>query len=321
MAPIPKFLTLALILAGLCPEPGFSAPPEILFQSGFEPDSRIVPLSAQFDDIIGIDHAFKYRNDWQKDLEQNPKVGAFRIQYESGTVSDRFARIIPDPDNNANHVLHFWLKHAAIPQKYFDKGRIQAQIYGLNPPQPFKELFYKVRLKLHEDMQTLESYPNKIPWLTLMEFWNDPVGSPFPFRISLGLIKAANQDSKQPLHFQASAQNYVDGKFADIWQYNAPQYSLTYGTWISLELYYKQGNQDNGQMRFILTTEDGRRQTLFDINNWTHNTHNSKPRGLTNFHPMKLYTSDALIDHVRWNGGVMQIFWDDFELWSEWPNH
>ncbi len=32
---------------------------------------------------------------------------------------------------------------------------------------------------------------------------------------------------------------------------------------------------------------------------------------------MKLYTSDEVIDLVRDSGGVLQMYWDDFELWKD----
>ncbi len=33
--------------------------------------------------------------------------------------------------------------------------------------------------------------------------------------------------------------------------------------------------------------------------------------------PMKLYTSSALVDYVRNAGGAVQIYWDDFVVFSK----
>ena len=37
------------------------------------------------------------------------------IFYESGTISDRYARVIDDPTTPGNSVLQYWLRNAAIP--------------------------------------------------------------------------------------------------------------------------------------------------------------------------------------------------------------
>jgi len=33
---------------------------------------------------------------------------------------------------------------------------------------------------------------------------------------------------------------------------------------------------------------------------------------------MKLYTSAALVDYLRSRGGVTQLYWDDFAVYSGW---
>ncbi|MFT6679410.1 MAG: hypothetical protein ACJAZG_002090, partial [Granulosicoccus sp.] len=34
------------------------------------------------------------------------------------------------------------------------------------------------------------------------------------------------------------------------------------------------------------------------------------------FNPMKLYTSDELLNYMIANNGILQIYWDDFKLWK-----
>jgi len=42
----------------------------------------------------------------------------------------------------------------------------------------------------------------------------------------------------------------------------------------------------------------------------------TKPDGVTDFNPIKLYTSKPLIDYMRGQGKTLQIYWDDFKLWK-----
>jgi len=55
---------------------------------------------------------------------------------------------------------------------------------------------------------------------------------------------------------------------------------------------------------------------VFDIHNFTHNTTDPSPNGVTGFNPMKLYTSKELVAHVKSKGKTLQVYWDDFKLWK-----
>lgn len=65
---------------------------------------------------------------------------------------------------------------------------------------------------------------------------------------------------------------------------------------------------------------DGEPETVVhDIRNFTHGPNDNSPDGLSHFNPLKLYTSEWPIDHIRNNGGVMNILWDDLEIWKDVP--
>ena len=49
---------------------------------------------------------------------------------------------------------------------------------------------------------------------------------------------------------------------------------------------------------------------------FTHNSKDPGPDGVSDFNPLKLYTSKSLIDFMRKNGKTLQIYWDDFKLWK-----
>ena len=55
---------------------------------------------------------------------------------------------------------------------------------------------------------------------------------------------------------------------------------------------------------------------VFYVHKVTRNSQDSNPDGITDFNPMKLYTSKGLIDFMRSKGKTLQIYWDDFKLWK-----
>ena len=134
---------MPLLLSNACTQDKKSeiSEPGLIFQSGFEPDSRVIPRDSDAD-ITGIDHSLAGNNDWVNDLDNHPDIGNFNLQYQGGDSTMRFARIIPEPGNPENHVLHFWLNEPNVNGK---KGRIQANIYGGKGIKEFYQDFLKRR--------------------------------------------------------------------------------------------------------------------------------------------------------------------------------
>lgn len=305
-------------------DPGSGNPgPELIFQSGFESDSKIISKGEGVvtihsdEDIIGIDHSLSPPNDWVKDFDHHPDIGNFQLQYQGGNASQRFARIIPEPGNPDNHVLHFWLNEANVQGK---KGRIQANIYGGNG---LKEFYQSTRIFLHDDFTTVRTYPDKIHWLTIAEYWNniawDPA-VPYGFRITLGVGKPVEGESD--LYFILDAQDsrmMENGreKYITLWAETNEKVKVPIGEWFTLEYYYKEGNEKTGWYYLSIKTETGEKQVIFDLNKITHNTTDPDPEGVSDFNPLKLYTSKGLIDYMRSKGKTLQIYWDDFKLWQD----
>lgn len=52
----------------------------LIFQSGFEPDSKVVSRGSDAD-IVGIDRSLKSNNDWVADFDSHPDIGNFNLQY------------------------------------------------------------------------------------------------------------------------------------------------------------------------------------------------------------------------------------------------
>ena len=199
------FILLLITCCSACAQSEMQNLPEeeLIFQSGFEPDSKVVARGSDAD-IEGIDKSFSTKNDWINDLDNHPDVGNFNLQYQGGDESQRYARIIEEPGNPANHVLQFWLNEPNVEGK---KGRIQANIYGNSVG--WKEFYQSVRIFLPEDFNTVRTYPEKINWLTIAEYWNNITWSqsvPNRFRITLGIGKPVTGESD--LYFILNGQDF-----------------------------------------------------------------------------------------------------------------
>ena len=288
---------------------------ELIFQSGFEPGSKVINRNGDAD-IIGTDKSFADHNDWVNDFDNHPEIGNFNLQYQGGDSTMRFAKIIPEPGNPSNHVLQFWLDAPNVEGK---KGRIQANIYGNNGLFDFSQ---SVRIFLHDDFNTVKKFPQKISWLTIAEFWNNITWSqsvPYRFRITLGIGK--NVEGEGDLNFILDAQDcqlFADGsqKYSTIWSEKNNTIKVPVSKWFTLDLYYKEGNSSTGKFYLSMTPEGGTKQVIFDVTKFTHNTEDPHPDGVGDFNPIKLYTSKGLIDFMKSQGKTLQIYWDDYKLWK-----
>jgi hypothetical protein len=289
---------------------------ELIFQFGFEPDSKVVTRGSDAD-ILGVDHSFPDHNDWVADLDETPAVGNFNLQYQGGDSTQRYAKIIPEPGNPQNHVLQFWLNEPNVDGK---KGRIQANIYGGKTG--LKEFYQSERIFLTEDFNTVRTFPDKIHWLTIAEFWNNITWSqsvPYRFRITLGIGKPVAEESD--LYFILDAQDcqlFDDNsqKYTTIWAETNEQIKVPIGQWFALEYYYREGDAKTGRFYMTIQPEGGEKEVIFDLTRITHNTQDPNPDGVTEFNPLKLYTSKQLIDFMKSKGKTLQIYWDDFKLWK-----
>ncbi len=288
----------------------------LLFQSGFEPDSKVIAKGSDAD-ITGIDRSFADHNDWVNGLDNHPDIGNFNLQYQGGDSTMRFAKIIAEPGNPANHVLHFWLDQ---PNVEGSKGRIQANLYG---NQGMKEFYQSERVFLHNDFNAVRTFPNKISWLTIAEFWNNITWSPtvpYGFRITLGIGKPVTTESD--LYFILDAQNcelFADGsqKYTTLWSETNQKVKVPIGKWFTLEYYYKEGDAGNGKFYMTIQPDGGEKEVIYDLTKITYNTKDPNPDGVTDFNPIKLYTSKELINYMKGQGKTLQIYWDDFKLWKD----
>ena len=245
------------------------------------------------------------------------KLPGIHYVNQGGDSSMRFAKIIPEPGRPANHVLHFWLKE---PNVGGSKGRIQGNLYGNNG---LKEFYQSVRIFLHDDFKSVRTFPKTIHWLTLAEFWNNITWSqtvPYRFRITLGIGKPVAAESD--LYFILDAEDcelFPDDRqrYSTVWAETNTDVKVPIGKWFTMEYYYKEGNNETGRFYMTITPDNEPSKVIFDVRKITHNTQDPKPDGVSDFNPIKLYTSKELIEYMKSNGKVLQMYWDDFKLWKD----
>jgi hypothetical protein len=294
--------------------PSLDIEPELIFHTGFEESSKIVATDKPYiDEMVGIDHTLKEHNDWINDFDNHPNIGNFRLYYEDGDTTQRMAKIVPDPVNPNNNVLQFWIAQPNVPQ--LSKGRIQADIYYNNG---LKEIYQSVRLYIPPYLEFLEEYPGRIWWLNLFELWNNRTwdDAPYPFKISLD-IKKPDRAVNTPLYFGVRARDAGKVDNQEYWEEINTQVEVPLGQWITLDTYVKEGDAETGRFYLSLKPEKGPEIVLFDITNCTYHPDDPQPDGFADFNPMKLYTSDEIINFVNSKGKALQVFWDDYRLWKD----
>ncbi len=296
---------------------------QLVFQTGFEGTSRIVPFDESKTNAItpdfvnqtftGKDHTLTEKSDWDKDITENPDAGLFIIEYTGGDESKRYARIIPEPGNEKNHVLHFWLNDYWLASENQEKARVQVSLYEI--PQGYKEFYQSVRVFLPEDWNALRTFPERIPWLTIAEFWNNEwwvKGEKYGFRITLGIGKPGGEESD--LNFILAADD--SGK-RDVWVGDNTELKVPVGKWFTMDYYLKEGDRNTGRFYMTITPENEPTQIVFDITDYTHNTKDPAPDGFTGYNPMKLYTSKEIVSFLKSQGKTLQIYWDDLRVWKD----
>ncbi len=296
---------------------------ELVFQTGYEGSSALITDSKKIpdfitqgyaiDDIVGVDNTLKEKNDWEKDLDDNAEAGQFLIEFTGGDSTQRFVKIIPEPGNPKNHVLQFWLNDSWHASEGQQKARIQTDIYGIK--RGFKEIYQTQRVFLTTDFNALRTYPGKIKWLTISEFWNNEwwIDKAYGFRTTLGIGKPT--DGESDLYFILNAENAGQ---IEVWNANyQPKVKVPIGQWFTMEYYLKEGDKNTGRFYMAITPDGRKKQVVFDVTNFTHNTTDPAPNGFTGWSPQKLYTSKEVVAYVKSKGKTLQIYWDDFKLWRD----
>jgi len=239
------------------------------------------------------------------------------IGYEAGVPTDREAVIVTDPADGSNKILKYWLKNATITNGAGFKGRIQTEF-----PVDRSILYWTYQMRLHADIEHYRDYSPENLWFTVSEmFIGDPLGGggTYPFRIGLHIAKPVGTAS--PLIFLLVGENGDGtGNWSTVWAESNTDFLISTDVTMHMAIGYKRGDGVSGRFRISVTLPGmaGVATTLFDITNWTYNSNSPVPVNLSNWQPLKLYTSDDVIDHIRDAGGVTQMYYDDLQAYDNW---
>ena len=284
---------------------------ELIFQTGFEGTS--ISEGEYANDLLsGTDPNLSFNNSWS-DFFDHSNIGFVEIGYEDGTSSQRKASIVADPDSVGNKVLKYKIIDAHIKERSKYKGRIQMAVHDNNC---LKEIYQTVRLKLHPDMVEFKNRADRLYWFTLFEFWNNGAWTKekFPFRVSVNLFK--EEGSGQALNFRVKADYQKNKKWNEVWGETATSFPVTYGEWMDLELYIKEGDENEGRFYMAVTPENGTKIILFDIQNTTQHPKEKCPDGFTHFEAMKMYLGEEDIHHMKEENKELVLYWDDWKLYK-----
>ncbi|HCB62585.1 MAG TPA: hypothetical protein DHV29_09470 [Bacteroidales bacterium] len=282
---------------------------QLVFQTGFN-GTEISERTTYTDGFAGNDTLAL--SDWSA-FANNENIGEVYINYEDGGNSQRKATIEADPDDSSNPVLCFTINEPHIREGGHKKGRVNTLLTG---NKCFRELYQTIRLKLHSDLAVLKQWDEKFDWLTLFECWNnsDLHHESKRFRISVGLIKP-NAGAGGNVFFHVSATQWKTTRWDVVWEQTNENIPVSFGQWMNIEMYVKEGDDNNGRFFLALISDTGERQILFDVANFTHHPSEKCPDGFTDFNPQKLYTSDDLINYMKDNGKKLSVYWDDWKLY------
>lgn len=285
---------------------------ELVFNGGFE--GVTIEQNGTKAHINGIDTAFTEKNNWD-DWDKGDDVPFFNINYEDGDISQRKADLVDDPIHPGNTVLHYDIKSTNVFKRNDPlKSRIQVQMVDM---QCIREYYHTVDIMFPSDMAQLKSYPDKIIWLSIFEFWNNGnwTGERFPFRITVSLHK--EKEVEADLHYNVHAQTFKKpNNFTDVWNETATNFAIPFDQWMELELYVLEGDENNGRFYMAVTPEGGTKEVLFDINNTTQHPKEKCPDGFTHIQPLKWYTSHDLTQYMKDEGKSLEVYWDDWQLWK-----
>lgn len=288
---------------------------EQLFQTGFNGMSL---TNADYGkvDITGVDNEFATLNSWDE-FQNHPSIGTVRLSYEDGDDSQRLASVVDDPELSGNNVLKFQIIEPHIKEGGKYKGRVQMNVAK---NQCIKEIYQTIKIRLHPDMAYLSAWDKRVYWLSIFEFWNNADWSKekFPFRVTVNLFKD-NAEAGSPLRFHVKSdykKNCKNCKWHKSWEEEATNFDIPFGEWMEIELYLKEGDENNGRFYMAVTPDGDSKIELFNITNNTQHPKEKCADGFTHFQPLKFYTSDELINYMKDGGKELSIYWDDWKLYK-----
>jgi hypothetical protein len=247
------------------------------------------------------------------EFTNHPNIGTVQLSYEDGNTNQRFAQITQDSEDINNNIIQFTIKEPHINEGTLKKGRVQCNI---NENNCITELSEKISFKLHKDLEYLLEWDKKVDWFTILEFWNnaDWTKEKYPFRITINLFKEENSHEFM-FHIKGEyKKNCKICKWHKQWEELNTEFIIPIDTWVNLELYLKEGDNNNGKIQLRASTQESEIQNIFNITNYTQHPKEKCADGFTHMQPFKLYTGEEIINYMKDAQKELTIYWDNFEF-------
>jgi hypothetical protein len=301
--------------------------PNLIFQSGFEPDTEHVfaedTTAPCTDDLWGEDSSVEEKGHWEDDLEGGT-FGEGHFCFGGGDRSQRQVNLVPDPEDPDNQVLHMQIIEPGENVHDDDeiacngeadgsrKARIQHTL--LNNPN-LSRVDYRTRLRVGDAFQAMVDAPFAIDWMTIGEFWNNQSAEADSFRVTLNLVKPESK-AGVPFYFGIKADKQLDGEstWSLVWEEEiVSNVVVPIEQWFTIEVSITEGDATTGRTTMHVTTEDGTRHQVADVTGWTRSP-DGVADGFKDINTMKIYTSGAVMCALKDEGKTLDIWWDDYAI-------
>ncbi|OAQ41993.1 hypothetical protein A5893_02410 [Pedobacter psychrophilus] len=244
--------------------------------SGFTNTSnliRIVNVSTNIQDILGATAGLD-NSDWDYNLETPTVYGFsdFRINYEGGSSTDRYAQLVTYPAGSTNRNLQFVIKNATVPVTGGTKGRVATDLFSksrdpINPspttPSGIKQYKQEIKFFIPPSWSTLTDFTFvQGDFLLLFEFgiWQAVTGSDgnadkSPFRVRYDIKTKGTANTGRKIVFEMTGEDLTNNGFVQAWKatpLNNTDFPIEPGNWYQAEIYVKEGGPSTGRATLAL---------------------------------------------------------------------
>jgi hypothetical protein len=266
---------------------------ELLFKTGFEPEVRF----EDYRQFRGKDLGTGF--DYDKISQLIPHVSSFGFKYWGGRCpEDAYVEIISDPEGKRGQILHAQVNSDS-------GGGVRCRTEGsLNFHEPFDQICVRYQYKISEAYQAV--LENRVKgWWLISELWSEGAETD---RASLPLYLERGDNF---FWFRQTLRAKSGNSFTTLWEAKNERFAVPLGRWVDVVHLVKPGPAGTGRMVFIM---DG--ETVLDILDqpivWGN-------RRWKYWSCLKLYEGVGVTDFLRKRGTPAQVWYDDFEVWSDLP--
>jgi hypothetical protein len=203
--------------------------------------------------------------------------------------------------------------------------RAQVSLDWYNQPDQDAVYHFRVKMKFHADLEYLrENFTSIIGigssnWIDFHEIWlhkstawdGDTAGSA---RWNINLNKAAGTDQPYKWWLKGEKRQPDIESGVDFWNAENTSVPVQCGKWFYLDTYMKVGEGTAGRMTVKIRYEGEEEQTLFDVNDTTLYYEGYPELKLQAFNPVKVYTSDAIMDWMATETKEFTMYMAEF-IW------